>query len=502
MTLYKDNPNLKIKIVTTVSGKKEYRKNCKYIKGKYYIINEDVFEINETWYRKESGFIEFDHELKRWTLKNSVHLIKGIVAFENNVPTIGYFSENPYNNCTAHYNGGRMPAISSELLLKNGYFENIATGEYYSEAAVGKASAAKMKTIRIEGNFQHKGYNIEDNKDEFALKKRLYADYNHKKSRDGVAFGKFLTDITYGLEIETSEGNVPNHLQNRLGLVACRDGSISAAEFVTVPMSGAKGLQNIKEISETLVPRCNVDINCSLHIHTGSIPLDRASLVTLYMLSYQIQDDVFKMFPYFKTDPRGIKRKNYCQKLKKFNINPCKDFSKVGFKEYIDNVYYTIYMFLSDGVPPDENHNRKRGEHPIKNKWDRHSRYYWANFQNMVFTNRGTAEWRIHTATLNSQKMINWLFITNAICKYAQDHQEEILSNAKDIKFVDVLNYYKEKYPNNERAAFLSDYLQAYYKERCRVFKRDIDRDDKLSDHELRTDKTYVFTYEGISSLV
>lgn len=120
----------------------------------------------------------------------------------------------------------------------------------------------------------------------------------------------------------------------------------------------------------------------------------------------------------------------------------------------------------------------------------------------MIFSNRGTAEYRMHTATLNAQKIINWLFMCNAIIKYAQDNAQLILSQEGNIKFLDVLYYYRDKYPYDERAAFLSDYLIAYYEERCRVFKRDIAKEDKLSDHERINDKQYKFTFQGITSLV
>lgn len=47
MISYQDNPNLKLKVVDTVHGKKEYRRNCRKIKDKYYIVNVDCFEIEK-----------------------------------------------------------------------------------------------------------------------------------------------------------------------------------------------------------------------------------------------------------------------------------------------------------------------------------------------------------------------------------------------------------------------------------------------------------------------
>lgn len=156
---------------------------------------------------------------------------------------------------------------------------------------------------------------------------------------------------------------------------------------------------------------------------------------------------------------------------------------------------------MSDGTPPTKDNNTKVHQHPIKNKWDRHSRYFWLNLQNMIFSKRGTAEFRLHTATLNAQKMINWLFICNAIVKYAEVHQLEMFKSLAPISLVEVLYYYRDTFPNSERAAFLSDYLIAYYKERCSIFKRDMEKEDKVSDHELRNDKHYTFVYQGMSML-
>lgn len=141
-------------------------------------------------------------------------------------------------------------------------------------------------------------------------------------------------------------------------------------------MSGAKGLQNITDVATLVTERCEVDINCSLHYHFGNIPKDRLYLIALYTLAYKIQDEVFEMFPYYKTDPRGIKKKNYCQKLKQMSIYPLKDSSKEGYEQYVEEIYVRIFTFLSDGHPPSEFANKKLHKHPIRNKWERHSRYF------------------------------------------------------------------------------------------------------------------------------
>lgn len=501
MIRYSDDPKLGLKVITTITGQKEYRRNCKFIQEKFYVMNEDCFFVEEQWYRKESGKIEFDHEKGEWVLKANTQLIKGVVGFETSgAPIWGFFSANLYNNCKMHSreNGGITTVLNEALLEANGYFEDVATCKWYSRAEVG-SSYKKMTTIRNEVSFLNKGYNIEDNAAEFDQKKDMYRDYPTVISKDVRAYAKYLGNTTFGAEIETFMGNIPDSIQYRTGLVACRDGSISSAEWVTVPMAGAKGLQNVCNVADATTNRCEIDINCSLHYHFGNIPKERLYLIALYMLAYKIQDDVFKMFPFYKTDHRGIKKKNYCQKLKKMQIHPLKDFSKEGYNAYVEEVYLKIFQFLGDGHVPNEHANRKRQQHPIHNKWDRKSRYYWLNLQNMIFSERETAEFRLHTATTNKVKMTAWLFICNAIIKFAEHNVERIISEDGKIPFEEVLNFYATHHSNDKNAVFLSEYLNAYYVSRCKVFAKDLEKKDKLSEHDIRNDKKFSFEYQGIT---
>ncbi len=179
-----------------------------------------------------------------------------------------------------------------------------------------------------------------------------------------------------------------------------------------------------------------------------------------------------------------------------------KDTSKAGFKEYVDDVYYKLFMFLSDGIPPDEHNNRNMNQHPVRHKWERTQRYTSLNLMNMIFSERKTVEHRSHSATLNSQKVINWLYIVVAICKYAEKNVQKIFTTEGNISLKEVLNYYKDNFPANDRAAFLSDYLYAYYESRVKAFAKDIKNEDKLSEWDLKKDRTYKFEYQGISSLV
>jgi len=119
----------------------------------------------------------------------------------------------------------------------------------------------------------------------------------------------------------------------------------------------------------------------------------------------------------------------------------------------------------------------------------------------MIFSERGTAESRLSSATLNPQKMINWLFMCLAIIKYTEYNQQKIITSPEKITFTGVLNHYREFFKGDKTASFLSEYLIAYYEEKCRIFARDFKEGDYVSNHDLTKDKKYSFTYKGVTRL-
>ena len=158
-------------------------------------------------------------------------------------------------------------------------------------------------------------------------------------------------------------------------------------------------------------------------------------------------------------------------------------------------------MWLSGGHAPDNIFNAKVHKHPQAHKWDRKSRYYWMNAMNTIFSERGTVEFRPHTPTTNPQKIVNWLFICNAIVRYASLHSKSILTDRKQkITLNKVLDYYAENFGSTGR--FLSEYLKAYVTERKEKFIRDYERGDKISNWEIEEDKDYLFNYQGIGELI
>lgn len=499
MIRYKENPKLKLQTIKTVTGETEYRKNCRKIKDKYYVENEQCFRIDGKWYAYTSKLITFDYERGVHVLIKDTPLVYGVVGFKKDgVPEFGYFTENKYTNILVNITSyGAVKCFSEDTLVKGGYVENLSDGLWLNKRDLSPNAIAKLTQIHGKKVYRDKGYNIEDNADEFKEKVASFAAYPIKITAAAMRMGRLLGNTTFGCEIETAMGYIPDHIQHRTGTIICRDGSIDNAEYVTVPMSGAKGLVNLKNLSEELSKRTTVDIKCSFHIHFGTLPTDRLFIVSLYALAMRIQDEIFSMFPGYKTDWKNFKKKDYCQKVRKLGIGALKpDYDKDEYEAYVNDAYYRIHKFLNDGHEPDDRFNRNNHQHIRTAKWERAGRYYWLNFMNMFFSDRKTMEFRLHHATTNGQKMINWLFICNAILKYAEKHPREILSNGEPITLDRIVNYYADHFKTKE-ANGLSIYLKAYIADRKAYFLKDRKNGDLESKKETADDKTFTYPYNG-----
>lgn len=506
MVYYKDNSGLKqLKTVTTIKGDTEYRKNTKYVREKYYTINRDIFQFDDKWYTIDSGNILFDHELKTYILRNrTANVVKGIVQnLETGKLELGYFTQNPYNNVTTNSaQFGRVPAINREIIEKEGWFEDLGSNVWFSEKDYPGSAKLSKRKIRNERPHTDRGYNIEDNND-YPTKIELHKNYPMVISTKAKEMSKYLGDITFGVEIELSRGCIPDYVKNRLGVVICRDGSLNGgAELVSIPLSGAKGLQTIVDLSKELQERGEIGIDCSFHIHFGNIGTDKLSIISLYRLCRIIQNELFTMFPYYKIDPSGIKQKNYTKKLLKLNINSLKDSSKEAYELYLQDSWAKLFDFFAEGKITLDQFNKKTREHPIQRKWEHRNRYYYFNFLNMFFGHRHTVEARLHSGTTNAHKMINWLFICVAIIKYAQHNSKELITSDRIISIKEVLDIFHVIYPLDSKARFLSEYLYKYFIQRRDRCKKDLDREDYVSEWDIRDDKKYEFEYQGVRGLI
>lgn len=496
---YSENPNLDLQVVETVNGKKEYRNNCRKIKNQdgvacFYIKGEDCHLIDGTWYRLETGKIVFDSETQTYTLATNPYLMQGVVGFEGNALIQGYYTQNLYKNCRIRDAAGKRYSCLSYEIVPPSLYREVPGYDCFDHVSLSKEkNAIRNGDDYKNGNYN---YNIDDDPHGFENLKELYKNSKFKIDKDLLKYGRVLNNITYGMELESIVGHLPIYLRNSHGIQICRDGSLAdengnqGPEYVTVPMEGARGLQNIKNFSKEIASRNVMNYNCSLHIHIGNIRKDRTFLVALYKASVSIQNELFKMFPHYKNDEIKFagKQKNYCKKVKNLFGN-YDGSSKEDYDKYINTSYCTLgQLLLGNHAIPNFNFNRTNGQHPQKNKWERTGRYYWINFMNMFFSKRDTIEFRLHTPTFNSQKIINWLFICSAFIQYVEKHTEAILKGEK-VKIKDVLFIYKDLYDEGE----LSQYLFDYYKDRVAFFDGLTKQGNFVPQEELDGDLNYFF---------
>lgn len=493
---YSENPRLDLATVKTVDGETEYRNNCKRLDGLYYVKGVHLVydELERTWYLPSTGSVSkvFDHELQK-DVVNSKSLITGVVDYKNNKCVIGYFSENPLKNGLVYCEHGTMMAMNIEDLIKKGFKEVTNAGQYL---APGQSSPFSTRKVGVD--LSHHVYNIEDNAVNFTKSINVYEKSPIEVPKNISRIEPYIKGLKFGAELETVSGTLPQHLLYRYGLIICKDGSIKngdgmyAPEYVTVPLSGAKGIQTLYEASKEIAKRSDIDLKCSYHIHLSGANISRVYLTSLYRLCYKIQNDVFKMFPYYKTDPTGIKDKNYCKKLPNI-MNVYK--RNTDFNDYINTSFTDLFLFLSGGLEADKNVSKngfKSKQNPWgREKWNCKTRYHWVNLINPIFGKRDTIEFRLHTPTLNGDKIVNWLLMCNAIMRYAETNVENCIKLGK-ISFKDVLNYYADEF-GDEYSKQLSENLIKYYENRVSYFEKDFKNNDRISINELKTDSSFNF---------
>jgi hypothetical protein len=518
------NMNKKVKEVTTIDGKIVDRNDAVrfLIDGKYVYYQKNVtcFKIQNLdgvikndkdwqWHRIDNGLISYDADENKWDLisrlNHKYNCVKGIYDETKN---IGYFTANIHKTVylkddfkTSKY----IACINAELAEKLGYFDLNYDGFYYLKSALSvdelkyitnnKPQKAEYKFDGVLKSSVNK-YGADDTNVAFIKILKHYSSNNINILHEDFILSNFIKEFTFGAEFETNTGFIPEKYCYKYGVIPLRDGSIGGYEYTTIPLFGNKGVATLRNLCNILTKRTTIDYNCSFHLHLGGYDRTSESIVALYKLILQIQDEIFLMFPaYQQNKPKYLgTSKNYCKKL-----------PELGFTGNIKDDLNEIFMFLT--APEDDNHcidwersksidskwNLNTYVHPLdtsgQSKWNIKSRYYHINLVPFVFSKKHTVEFRLHTPTTNFTKVINWLLICSAILKFAKINQTELLEN-KLFTLTDVLNVYKNK--NTPEGINMSEYLVKYHHDRKSYFMQCLKNND-IYGTELTQDKTYKF---------
>lgn len=404
------------------------------------------------------------------------------------------------------------------------YYRNNLTGDQYKDLKNSYPTFNEniYKSIKIN-------YNASSSAESFNKIVKQYHDLEkyRKLTKDSYRIAKLLKGLSFGIEFETSCGRLREQDLSVLGVIPLKDGSIKGFEYTTIPYGMkdsnlketdtrilAKDLVSLKKLCTELSDKTKINNSCSLHLHIGGARKDKLYLIALYMLSNMLQDEIFMTQPEFKKDaPKYLgSQKNYCQKLQDLNLfNNCIfDKSSILKEAYCDNVdlhFNNIFKFLSGGYDIGSKFNRKNHVHPYQRKWERTARYHWVNLVNCVFSDSGTIEFRLHAATVNFTKVLNWLLICAAIVKYAETHTKEIISGkiskiTLDTVLLGYSNNFRDKKSVNAYGLFIYNYLSSYVESRKSYFKAETAKGKCLGEDDITKDSSFVYNFNEITSLI
>lgn len=483
--------------VCTVTGQLVDQKETKVLtdrfgQNQYYIIGDitkyrsgDCYLLNGQYLREEDGLV-YDHALKTYTLDTS-GLHYGIYNLQGDK---GYFSINPMLSTYLFHNDKIEHYIDINHLKDNKHY---IYGSIANRNTFILKKDAKYLSKKVGRHFDYYDVSLygADNNTAFNNNKLLY------KSLDIPNKIKIDIPYTFGLEFETSAGVVPEALCIQKALTPVKDGSISGLEYITVPLSGSKGLDYLTEVCDILSKYCKVNEFCSLHIHVGGVPRTKLFITSLYTLAYKVQHQIHDIFPPYKKDTRHFKQKkefkDHCKFLPSLGILYDEIIQKGEVSEKTaNNSFKKIFTLLNDNVPENTDFNFENGVHVKhgRSKWEWNARYFWLSFIPLIFTNKQTVEFRYHSGTLNKYKTLNWLLLCSAICLYAEDKMEEIFDPKSKIYLSDILSYV---YEDN-----IANYLNNYYESRRKSTTQMV-LEDSLIGAEFQKDATYQFKLGGKS---
>lgn len=266
---------------------------------------------------------------------------------------------------------------------------------------------------------------------------------------------------SFGVEIECVTSYLPSNISKAFNAACVRDGSIGGSrtqggpEYVTGILKGDAGMLQLQKLVNFLSPRSSIDRTCGIHVHIGGFKVNKQFALAIHKLGLIVQTDLLKMLP--------VSRRNneYCRPMKDIGIK-LPDVTKLGSNVLLDKEFDKLVNYIGcvePGRPLKTGSLNKRVQHPMGKKCGyNHStpRYEWINFVPLLFDDKGiqsyTIEFRPHSASLNYEKIKNWVLICMALVKFAEDHYdlirtndsltiEQILNIVTDNKASSLINY-------------------------------------------------------------
>ena len=478
--------------IKTITGKIADKNNCRLVDGKYYLIGNkniensgDIYEINNRFIRFETGRLIFNLTSNSYELVSSSQATKGIVNIVNNEFIYGYFIYNVlYDNILFDKNNTKH-IVHRNCQIPLQYREEVSSGHYYDISLIPTNKLIKIKYVsrELKESFNYDSKNITE-----SYQKVFEMNYQPDYLNITSSLTTIVNDLSFGLEFETVAGIIPNYKLNSLPLIPLRDGSIRGLEYATLPLQGKLGIQALIDSVKELKKRTEYDESCSLHLHIGNIPRTKEFILAFYKFYSIFSEEIFSMFPLYKTENYNVKKKNYCKPYDFIKLNSLMD-NKITDEKSLNENFSILFDYLAEvNRFSDYNNDLKNVDvHPRdpsdNAKWNITKRYHVVNFIPIIFGNKKTIEFRIHTPTYDLHKIINFILINSMLINYVKENQSSILEDYKKTvysfknleTFMSI--YFKGvKYDNCPQRDNIIDNLYEYTRNRKQYIYNDISK--------------------------
>ena len=441
----------------------EENKKYRRIQGELYEENRSVFLIDGKWRRiiAPGIYINMYNEVSK--IEDDIPLLKCLIGRDKDGNLIfAKMDKRCYNKIMVLIKVNNIIEYYyawPDLCLENFDLRfNNKLNFYYETSITEDELRAYSKPFKYESPFIYNSYELLN----VYKKTKEHIFNNDKKIYIDPLIEKYLEDVTFGIEFETSEITfIPNDILMKYGVIPLRDGSIRGYEFTTIPLTGAQGLQDLYYICQSLKNNCRYNNQCSVHIHmsiNGMPKKDIKFIERILNLGFQIQNEIYDIVPEYKYyDYDCIKSKNYTKPIPALWVK-CLYVSETEDKETKETevkkdfeLETSISEFLTgkpndkiliDGIHPSNPDNQ--------HKWNIQERYYWLNTIPYFFNN-GTIENRILEATFDHQTIVDWIILTASLIKFAMDENNK----NKIVDMFDIAEYSKNKSVINRIAHLL-----------------------------------------------
>lgn len=233
----------------------------------------------------------------------------------------------------------------------------------------------------------------------------------------------YIKSFTFGLEYETSAGNVPWIDCINYNLVPLYDGSISGHEYVTFPLTYSE-LPLIRRHLDLLKEWTEYNYNCSLHIHFGQFPIDENTILKLCKNWYYFQWQISKYIPEYSF---------YVEKYKDNGKAYNKPFPKIlslatFYNKYTGNIFESNKsLYLPNLYDSTEEH-----------KWQVNGRYFNMNIIHLISgKSHKTVEFRFLMPTTDYSELKWYLLILGAFLTYVIKSDDTAYSKITIEKVID-----------------------------------------------------------------